>query len=123
MSFSRSCKHQRLRAAIEELKQAETEPDIPPGTRSELGSNTFFRDLELATLGNLDGLLRLVASTLRKVLNLVDDVVTLEDLTEDNVTAIEPGCDGGGDEELRAVGVLAGVGHAWEQKVRKGWCR
>lgn len=38
--------------------------------------------------------------------------ITIWDLSEDDVTAIEPGSDDGGDEELRAVGVWAGVGHA-----------
>jgi hypothetical protein len=61
----------------------------------------------------LDGLLRLVASTLGEGLDLVDNLPALEDLAEDDVTAVEPRGDGGGDEELRAVGVLAGVGHAW----------
>ena len=44
-------------------------------------------------------------------LNLLDDVQTLDDLTEDDVGAVEPGGGDGGDEELRAVGVLASVGH------------
>ena len=35
-------------------------------------------------------------------------------LTEDDVSAIEPRCDDGGDEELRAVGVLASVSHGQE---------
>ena len=38
--------------------------------------------------------------------------ITLWHLAEDDVTTIEPGGDDGGDEELRAVGVGAGVGHA-----------
>ena len=38
--------------------------------------------------------------------------VALWNLAEDDVTAIEPGSDDGGDEELGAVGVWAGVGHA-----------
>lgn len=69
--------------------------------------------LKLAALDNLHSGLRLVARHLGNVLDLVDDVVALKDLAEDDVPAIEPGCDGGGNEELGAVGVLAGVGHAW----------
>lgn len=52
--------------------------------------NTFGRDLEFATLGDLDSLLGLIARKLLNVLDLVDDIVTLEDLSEDNVAAVEP---------------------------------
>ena len=38
--------------------------------------------------------------------------IAVRDLAEDDVAAVEPGGDDGGDEELRAVGVGAGVGHA-----------
>jgi len=37
--------------------------------------------------------------------------VALRDLAEDDVALVQPGGDDGGDEELRAVGVRAGVGH------------
>jgi len=72
--------------------------------------NTFRWHLELSALGNLDSLGRLVARALGDVLDLRDDLVALEDLAEDDVAAIEPAGDGGGDEELGAVGVLAAVG-------------
>jgi hypothetical protein len=78
----------------------------------EFRAFTFFGHLELAALGDLDCLGRLVARGLGHVLDLVDDLEALEHLAEDNVLAVEPGSDGGGDEELGAVGVLAGVGHA-----------
>lgn len=78
----------------------------------EFRACTFFRHLELAALGDLDCLGRLVARALGHVLDLVDDLEALEDLAEDNVLSVEPGGDGGGDEELRAVGVFSGVGHA-----------
>ena len=78
----------------------------------EFRACTFFRHLELAALGDLDCLGRLVARALGHVLDLVDDLEALEDLAEDNVLAVEPGGDGGGNEELRAVGVFSGVGHA-----------
>lgn len=45
------------------------------------------------------------------VLDSLDDVETFDDLAEDDVLAVEPRGDDGGDEELRAVGVGAGVGH------------
>ena len=69
--------------------------------------DTFFWHLELAALGNLDGLRWLVAGSLLAVLDLVNHFVALEDLAEDDVTAIEPARDDGGDEELGSVGVLA----------------
>lgn len=68
----------------------------------EFRVNTFRWDLELSALGNLDRLDRLVAGALRDVLDLLDDVVALEDLAEDDMTAVEPAGDDGGDEELRA---------------------
>ena len=52
--------------------------------------NTFRRDLELAALGNLDGLSGLIAGEGLGVLDLLDDFVALEDLAEDDVSAIEP---------------------------------
>lgn len=52
--------------------------------------NTFRRNIQLATLDNLDLVDRLVAAAGGTVLNLVDDLVALEDLTEDDVATIEP---------------------------------
>jgi len=43
-------------------------------------------------------------------LDLLDDVHAGDDLTEDNVLAIEPRGDNGGDEELGSVGVGSSVG-------------
>ena len=80
----------------------------------EFRVNTFRWHLELSALGDLDSLGRLVARSLGDILDLRDDLVALEDLAEDDVAAIEPAGDGGGDEELGAVGVLAAVGHAHE---------
>lgn len=51
---------------------------------------TFFRYLYLATLGDGDFLGWLVSSTFRNVFDLVDDLVALEDLSEDNVLAVQP---------------------------------
>jgi hypothetical protein len=42
--------------------------------------------------------------------------LSLGDLTEDNVLAIEPRGDDGGDEELGSVGVGSGVGHGEEER-------
>lgn len=51
--------------------------------------NTFRGDLQLSALGNLDRLDGLVRLGL-DLLDLLDDVEALEDLAEDDVTAIEP---------------------------------
>jgi hypothetical protein len=64
--------------------------------------NTFLGHLELAALGYLDRLDGLVACALGHIFNLVYDLVALEDLSENDVAAIEPAGDDGGDEELRA---------------------
>lgn len=56
----------------------------------ELDVNTFRGDLELAALENLDRLGGSVAWAGLGLLDLLDDLVALEDLTEDDVLAIEP---------------------------------
>lgn len=56
----------------------------------ELDVNTFRGDLELAALGNLDGLLGLVAGEGLGQLDPLDDLVALNDLAEDDVLAVEP---------------------------------
>jgi len=55
-------------------------------------------------------------ATRAKLLDLVDDTLArvVNDLTEDSVTAIEVRAGGGGDKELRAVGVGAAVRHGQE---------
>ena len=66
--------------------------------------------LALPTVGDDDllvGLARLGA----EALDLLDDVHPLDDLTEDDVLAVQPLGLGGAQEELGAVGVGAGVGH------------
>jgi len=82
------------------------------GRLLEFSASTFFRHLKLAALDDLDRLDRLVARCLGHVLDLLDDLVALEHFAEDDMLAVQPRSDGGGDEELGAVGVLAGVGHA-----------
>lgn len=73
--------------------------------KSEFRVDTFFWDRELAALGDLDRLDRLVTLALLAVLNLLNDIIALHDLAENDVTAIEPAGDDGGDEELGSVGV------------------
>jgi hypothetical protein len=68
--------------------------------------NTFRWHLELAALGYLDRLDGLVACALGHVLNLVHDLVALEDLSENDMAAIEPAGDDGGDEKLGAVAMV-----------------
>jgi hypothetical protein len=88
------------------LWRGKNKHDQPPFSRSrraeqgpepalKLISATFvfgFRllHLELTALHNGDGLLGLVTTALGDVLDLVDDIVTLEDLAEDDVATIEP---------------------------------
>jgi hypothetical protein len=90
--------------------------------------DTFFWDWDLATLSDGHSGCWLVSWVLWDVLNLLDNVVALEDFAEDNVSAVKVTVlsdqyvmldftghllpwGRGGDEELRAIGVLAGVGH------------
>jgi hypothetical protein len=55
---------------------------------------TFFWNWQLAALGDLDSLLWFVASALGDVLDLLDDIVSLQNLTEDNMFSIEPAIEG-----------------------------
>lgn len=71
--------------------------------------NTFLRHLELAALGDFDCLDGLVARALGNVLDLLHDVVSLEDLAEDDMATIEPAGDDGGDEELGSIGIFQDV--------------
>merc|ERR1711879_967243 len=48
------------------------------------------------------------------------DGLGVSDLAEDDVAAVEPRGDDGGDEELGAVGVGAGVGHGEEERLVVG---
>lgn len=56
----------------------------------ELHVNTFGRNLQLSALGDLDLLEGLVTGLGSTLLDLLDDIVALENLAEDDVTAIEP---------------------------------
>jgi hypothetical protein len=76
--------------------------------------NTFVWDREFATLGNLDGLLWLIAGILLQILDLINDFEALEDLAEYDVSAIEPCRGDSSDEELAAICILSAVGHGQE---------
>ena len=56
----------------------------------ELNVYTFFGNRQLARLGDLDRLNGLVARPGLDLLDLLDNVVALEDLAEDDVTAVKP---------------------------------
>ena len=66
--------------------------------------------MALARRGNGD-LLAWTTGSRAERLDGLDDLkgLVISDLAEDDVLAIEPAGDDGGDEELRAVGVWAGV--------------
>jgi hypothetical protein len=48
-------------------------------------------------------------------LDLPDEVLALGDLTEDDVLAVQPRGNNGGDEELGSVGVGSSVGHGEQE--------
>lgn len=64
-----------------------------------------------STVGDHDISHGLVTAVSLGALHLAHDIHTLDDLSEDNVTSVQPGGLLDGDEELASVGVLAGVGH------------
>jgi hypothetical protein len=55
--------------------------------------NTFGRDLQLATFGDLDCLQGAVARGSWGVFNLFNDFVALENFAENNVSTVEPSID------------------------------
>lgn len=74
-------------------------------------------DLQLSAVGDHDllgGLARLAAEALDRL----DDLQTLDNLAEDDVTLVQPGGLHGADEELGAVRVGTGVGHAQDSGSR-----
>ena len=75
--------------------------------------------LEDTRVGN-DGGLASGTGARSDLLESVDDVGTFDDLAEDDVSSVEPWSRLEGDEELRAVGVGAGVGHGQEVGLRVG---
>jgi len=71
-------------------------------------------ELELAAVGYLDLLNRLVLSAHLAVLNSLNDVHSLKNLAEHNVLPIEPSSRHGGNEELGAIRVRPSVCHREE---------
>ena len=65
---------------------------------------------ELSAVSNDDGLGGGSVSG-PNLLDVLDDIHALGDLSEHDMSAVQPGGLHGADEELGAVGVLAGVGH------------
>lgn len=63
------------------------------------------------TVGDHHIVNRAVTSVGFGLLDLANDVHSLQDLAEHNVASVQPAGLLNGDEELRSVGVLAGVGH------------
>ena len=66
--------------------------------------------LELSTVSD-DNLLGGGARLGANALNLLDNIHTLGNLSEDNVLSVQPSGLGGGKEELGSVGVGSSVGH------------
>lgn len=52
--------------------------------------NTFFGHFQLAALRDLDSFLRFVAGSFVNVLDLLDNFIAFENLTENDVLPIEP---------------------------------
>ena len=57
---------------------------------SKLRVGTFFGRVELATLGDLDDLARLVARPFRYIFNLFDNIIALQDFSKNHMLAVEP---------------------------------
>lgn len=70
--------------------------------------------LELTTVSNGNG--SLWSTALRsKRFNLLDDFLTVGNLTKDSVLSVQPGSHNSGDEELGTVGVSSGIGHGQQE--------
>ena len=80
----------------------------------ELRMGTFFWYFQLPTLDYFDRGRWLIIRAFGDIFDLLHDIVAFHDFPEDNMTPIQPARDGGGDEELRPVGVLSGICHAQE---------
>ena len=67
--------------------------------------------LHLAALRDYNIKIRHILASVSRLggLHLLDDVHAVDDLAEDDMFAVEEGCGHGGDEELGAVGVGAGI--------------
>ena len=56
----------------------------------QLHVNTFWGNFELAALGDLDSLSRLITCGSLYILNLLDNIVAFKDFAKNDVSAIEP---------------------------------
>lgn len=70
----------------------------------------MLQHLKLAAVSNYD-LFSCLAALGAVALNLLDYIHAVDNLSENNVLSVEPGCLHSGDEELGTVGVGAGVSH------------
>ena len=89
-----------------------TKPPLPPSSFSHLSDTTLDNRRRAILILNR-------AAAGPAGLDALDDAdgggVAVGHLAEDDVAAVEPGGDDGGDEELGAVGVGPRVGHAEEE--------
>lgn len=67
------------------------------------------------TVGDLDDFGGL-SVTSAVAFDLLDDIHSLGDFSEDDVLSVEPAGDDGGDEELGSVGVGSSIGHGEESR-------
>lgn len=68
--------------------------------RLELCVATFFRLLKLPALGDLDLFGGLVAHAFGHIFDLLNNIVAFQDLTKNNMLAVQPAGDGSSNEEL-----------------------
>lgn len=71
-----------------------------------------FENWNRSGIGNDDSLAGTIASVGRQSLNFTDNLHARQNLSENDVSSVQPWCGFGGEEELRSVGVLTSVGHA-----------
>lgn len=89
---------------------------LPSRNKKKKDRHEKKEEVYLNSAGGRDGnLLASLAAGRSELLNSLDNVRSLNDLAEDDVGTVEPAGDDSGDEELRTVGVLSGVGHGEEE--------
>jgi hypothetical protein len=80
----------------------------------------WLRHIDGSAIGDHDVLGWLVASVGLRAFDLSDDIHSLDDFSEDDVTSVEPSCLLGSDEELRSVCVFSCVESEKENEERWG---